>query len=168
MLLPRIKAYTLFIALGALVGLFTLISLPSTVPYSVANRGPSGLYTLRTLLNAEVLYSLDGLESFSSKSTLLISARSKPIGEAQKLLNFVMEGGTALIYGSPENVINLLREMGIYTSFRGYVRDIVFNVEGNLNTVVAYNTRYTRVVFKNPYTLGVDFSEEGIAAWSSV
>ncbi|MEM1643579.1 MAG: hypothetical protein QXV30_02445 [Desulfurococcaceae archaeon] len=165
-MLPRSKIIVLSIALGFFLGLFIIVSLPSTTPYSVVNEGSSGLSTLYVSLNAKLLYSLNKLSDFDSENTLLISARIKPVGEFEQLINFTKNGGTIVTYGSMEHVVDFLRELGIHTNFKGYVRDAVFNV-GSLNTVVV-NATHIEVVFENPYTLDGDFSDVNIVAWSSL
>lgn len=168
--MPLVKSrlIVLSVVLGVLLGLFIVVSLPSNTAYSIASEGPNGLSDLYTKLDVKVLYSLSELSNLNSESILLICARAEPPGGVKQLLDFVEGGGVVVAYGSPEYLVEVLEELGTHASFRGYVRDAVFNA-GDLDSVLV-NTTYGNAVFRKPYALDVDFSSSSVSviAWSSL
>ena len=168
--MPLVKSrlIALSVVLGVLLGLFIVVSLPSNTAYSIASEGPNGLSDLYAKLDVKVLYSLSELSNLNSESILLICARAEPPGGVKQLLDFVEGGGVVVAYGSPEYLVEVLEELGTHASFRGYVRDAVFNV-GDSDSVLV-NTTYGNAVFRKPYALDVDFSSSSVSliAWSSL
>lgn len=168
--MPLVKSrlIVLSVVLGVLLGLFIVVSLPSNTAYSIASEGPNGLSDLYAKLDVKVLYSLSELSNLDSESILLICARAEPPGGVKQLLDFVEGGGVVVAYGSPEYLVEVLEELGTHASFRGYVRDAVFNA-GDLDSVLV-NTTYGSAVFRKPYALDVDFSSSSVSviAWSSL
>ncbi len=168
--MPLVKSrlIVLSVVLGVLLGLFIVVSLPSNTAYSIASEGPNGLSDLYAKLDVKVLYSLSELSNLNSESILLICARAEPPGGVKQLLDFVEGGGVVVAYGSPEYLVEVLEELGTHASFKGYVRDAVFNA-GDLDSVLV-NTTYGNAVFRKPYALDVDFSSSSVSviAWSSL
>jgi len=166
--LVKSRLIVLSVVLGVLLGLFIVVSLPSNTAYSIASEGPNGLSDLYAKLDVRVLYSLSELSNLNSESILLICARAEPPGGVKQLLDFVEGGGVVVAYGSPEYLVEVLEELGTHASFRGYVRDAVFNV-GDSDSVLV-NTTYGNAVFRKPYALDVDFSSSSVSliAWSSL
>ncbi|MEM3924307.1 MAG: hypothetical protein QXZ48_08495 [Zestosphaera sp.] len=166
--LVKSRVMVLSVVLGVLLGLFIVVSLPSNTAYSIASEGPNGLSDLYAKLDVRVLYSLSELSNLNSESILLICARAEPPGGVKQLLDFVEGGGVVVAYGSPEYLVEVLEELGTHASFRGYVRDAVFNA-GDLDSVLV-NTTYGNAVFRKPYALDVDFSSSSVSviAWSSL
>ncbi|MEM4830741.1 MAG: hypothetical protein QW417_07880 [Zestosphaera sp.] len=166
--LVKSRVIVLSVVLGVLLGLFIVVSLPSNTAYSIASEGPNGLSDLYAKLDVKVLYSLSELSNLNSESILLICARAEPPGGVKQLLDFVEGGGVVVAYGSPEYLVEVLEELGTHASFRGYVRDAVFNA-GDSGSVLV-NTTYGNAVFRKPYALDVDFSSSSVSviAWSSL
>jgi len=166
--LVKSRLIVLSVVLGVLLGLFIVVSLPSNTAYSIASEGPNGLSDLYAKLDVKVLYSLSELSNLNSESILLICARAEPPGGVKQLLDFVEGGGVVVAYGSPEYLVEVLEELGTHASFKGYVRDAVFNA-GDLDSVLV-NTTYGNAVFRKPYALDVDFSSSSVSviAWSSL
>lgn len=148
------------------MGFFTVLLLPSTVPYSIANEGSNGLSNLYSLLGVKIVYSEDGLKGFDPQNSILVVARSKPLEEVMHILELAENGVVVVVYGSPEHVIEVLKKIGINAELEGYVRDAVFNV--GFTNIILVNTTYVNMVFENPYALRGNFKNVKIIAWSSI
>lgn len=167
--LAKGKTILLSVLIGAVVGLLVTTLLPSDSPYSTANSGNSGLYRLHEEMNARILYSLKDLDEFDATNSALITARRGGFENSMELKNFAERGGLVLVYGSPDYVIKLLKELDVSTGFKGYLHDIILNV-GNPDYVIANTTSrcdgISGVVLGNPYALEGVF--EGVFVHSSM
>lgn len=165
--MPQAKTRIIAIAilLGGFTGVMLLVTLPSERRYSVVSEEPFGLEKLYQDFNANIVYSLRDLNKYNSSKVLLIIARSSALLNLNAIKKLVQEGGIAIVYGSPNFTRSFLNGLGLNTSIKGYVRDIVFNI-GNPSHIVTNNTICGAAVLREPYSM--EFSSSDVFMTSSI
>ncbi|MEM4661211.1 MAG: hypothetical protein QXQ73_00820 [Desulfurococcaceae archaeon] len=168
MLLAKSRVIPLSTLIAVIAGLLVITSLPSDLPYSVANSGAGGLHRLYEELGARVLYSLKDLSGYDAAGYALIVARRGGLENMVGLKSFVERGGLVIAYGSPDYIVGLLRGLGVNATFKGYVRDVMFGVDNRGYIVVNTTSRCGNIVLGNPYTLELEGALENSFAHSSM
>ncbi|QOR94893.1 hypothetical protein IMZ38_02985 [Thermosphaera chiliense] len=147
-----ILAYS--VLLGLLTALSLIAVLPTNLDYYVLDTGDNGYSTL-CHESSLTLYSLKELEKNQAESALLVVGRDRLLdkGELDYVINFSEKGGLAIVFGTPEVILQLLKTLGLDAELEGYVYDPVFNA-GDSRTVVAWDTRLnTTLVIDTPFAL---------------
>lgn len=148
----------LVLALGVLISLTIILSMPSAKQHSVLNSSPTGLSRAYNVLEASPVHSINELASLSASSAVLISARTNYSGNLNSLFEFARNGGVIIAYGSPSFVSELVSSLGLRGGLLGRVRDAVFNI-GDMNYILANASSCSDLVLGYAYTLQGDLGD---------
>ncbi|MEM2014214.1 MAG: hypothetical protein QXJ16_01985 [Desulfurococcaceae archaeon] len=165
---PKSRLVLLSITLGALLGFFIVLLLPSTTPHSIGNDGANGLSKFYFSLSARTVYSMNELTGLNPEQTVLVLARQSSLKDVTPVREFTSSGGVVIAYGSPQFVVKLLRDLGVFLEFKGYVLDGVLNADSMDRILVNTSQLQVRTVFERPYALSGDFGFARVIVWSSV
>ncbi|MEM4596834.1 MAG: hypothetical protein QXG54_06035 [Desulfurococcaceae archaeon] len=165
---PKSRLVLLSITLGALLGFFIVLLLPSTTPHSIGNDGAYGLSKFYFSLSARTVYSMNELTGLNPEQTVLVLARQSSLKDITPVREFTSSGGVVIAYGSPQFVVKLLRDLGVFLEFKGYVLDGVLNADSMDRILVNTSQLQVRTVFERPYALSGDFGFARVIVWSSV
>ncbi|MEM1696126.1 MAG: hypothetical protein QW764_04855 [Desulfurococcaceae archaeon] len=165
---PKSRLVLLSITLGALLGFFIVLLLPSTTPHSIGNDGANGLSKFYFSLSARTVYSMNELTGLNPEQTALVLARQSSLKDVTLVREFASSGGVVIAYGSPQFVVKLLRDLGVLLEFKGYVLDGVLNADSTDRILVNASQLQVRTVFERPYALSGDFEFARVIVWSSI
>ncbi|WP_448577591.1 DUF4350 domain-containing protein [Thermosphaera sp.] len=147
-----ILAYSVF--LGLVTAISIIAVLPVNLDYYVLDRGDYG-YSALYSESGIVLYSLKELGERGPDTALLVLGRGRPLNtrELDYVISFTRKGGVVIVFGPPDAIIQLLKNLGLDAELEGYVYDPVFNA-GDPCIVVARDTRLnTTLLVDRPFAL---------------
>lgn len=155
------------IIVGFLAGLAVVVALPSSIPYSMANKGPLGYSSLYTTMGATPVNLESMLDAGSPMETaILISSLHPPENSTVEYLKSYLEHGGLVVAAGPDRFLNaLLAGLGVDAEVNNAsIYDMVYNHGGNRSLVRAETGCRAQITLYKPHPVTGALT---IIAWTS-